>query len=253
MYLKLLLSCFIALAVITMGCVTPDSENIDVVANKMQEVYSSINTIQAVEKTTQTIHPPTYDEGEGPSGERESSGQEIGWPPHWRIKNAMLPQTITITTQIYFEKEDKEKRVFDYSLSSDYFIEMPLSRLILGEKAYFDMRDGIKAGCYSGNLVPNFRELLLGLIKKFPDMKLVGIEEISGRLAYKIELDAHHYVWIDKETYFPLKLLQGSMETIYSDFKINEPLPTNIFDIPAKLNIKQYRIRGVIRYYSKHL
>ena len=206
------------------GC-TITEENIDKVAAKMQEVYDKINTIQVhQEQTFKVKYNP------------EESSQE-------NLKNdiergAILSEGHIITkfvTDISIKKPDKEK--IYYSRTEGYITDQ-ISTLIVGNVMYDERVNTIfKFDCSEQiRKEPNFLEYLQQILNKHK-LELVGTETISGKEAYKIKLEPNEFIWIDKETYLPLKEVTNLYETIYSDYKINEDIPDSIFSPPSNKKI----------------
>jgi len=107
-------------------------------------------------------------------------------------------------------------------------------------------------------------EELISTIRKFSPVEVVGKETINGREALKISLggkqcirfsgspqeinlldkgsqtgtceeyiEGQHFLWLDAQNYLPLKESNPpAFEVVYTDYKINEDIPSNIFTPP---------------------
>jgi len=200
------------------GC-TVTEENIDEVAAKMQDAYNNINTIQFHQVQTFKIDP------------KESSQENL---EDDLKRGAILSEGYLITkfvTDVYIEKPDKEK--IDYSRTEGYMVDQ-ISKLIAGNEMYEEFSDRIyKFTCVEQiRKEPNFLKNLQDILNKHK-LELVGTETIFDREAYKIKLETDQFMWIDKETYLPLKEVTNLYEIIYSNYRINEDLSDSIFFPPS--------------------
>ena len=242
-------------------------ENVLEIVAKMNENYKNISTLIYMEEATFKTKILSYEEFSEKSITRNEKGIEVT-----RDEKEMKESYDTYKTNL--EKDVAEgiskisnnilitiiERTVHIKKPGKYIIDTPISKqIVVSTPDYNYIKDNGEVRqfpCPKEKIIIDydFLKMLDSLTKKY-DLTYIGIEEVSERKAYKFDLtyaqtaelsgkenvgDFAGSVWIDEETFMPLKVTSDPKgDTIsvteYSNYKINVDIPDSLFSAPPEV------------------